>query len=157
MSIQVIDLGTAGTQSGDTIRNAFQKVNSNFANMLFTDLKGVYVVEYITEVSDATGNIRNTSTLLTVPAGTYILIMGSRLKGSAAGNIGEIYGAFVTLGSLTNHIRHYTHNTTLYFSYTSICKVTLTESDNFFFRYRRRAGSGTSYFSNTYAIFIRIS
>ncbi len=30
MSFQSIDLGTQGTQSGDTIRNAFDKVNSNF-------------------------------------------------------------------------------------------------------------------------------
>jgi len=32
MSFQTIDLGTQGTQSGDTIRNAFTKVNSNFVD-----------------------------------------------------------------------------------------------------------------------------
>lgn len=32
MSFQSIDLGTQGTQSGDTIRNAFLKVNSNFVD-----------------------------------------------------------------------------------------------------------------------------
>jgi len=32
MSFQTIDLGTQGTQSGDTIRNAFLKVNSNFVD-----------------------------------------------------------------------------------------------------------------------------
>jgi hypothetical protein len=32
MSFQSIDLGTQGTQSGDTIRNAFTKVNSNFVD-----------------------------------------------------------------------------------------------------------------------------
>ncbi len=32
MALQTIDLGTAGTPSGDTVRQGFSKCNSNFSN-----------------------------------------------------------------------------------------------------------------------------
>jgi len=41
MAIQTINLGTAGTQSGDKVRDAFDKVNQNFSNIQNLDFLGL--------------------------------------------------------------------------------------------------------------------
>ena len=41
MAIQTINLGTAGTQSGDKVRDAFDKVNQNFSNIHNLDFLGL--------------------------------------------------------------------------------------------------------------------
>jgi len=80
MSVQTINLGTAGTQSGDKVRDAFGKVNDNFANFQLSDLKGYYKYFSATEYDTVSGAWQDTSTLISsVPAGTYLIFCSAQL------------------------------------------------------------------------------
>ncbi len=78
MSITTISIGTAGTQSGDKVRDAFSIVNDNFSNFQLSDLKGFH------KYFNATGftNVKNSSwtyssaLISSIPAGTYLIWFG---------------------------------------------------------------------------------
>lgn len=98
--MQTISLGTAGTQSGDKVRDAFNIVNQNFQNFQLNDLKGFY------KFFDASGwdDVISTSwdyssaVLSSIPAGTYIALLSAMLE-SYDGNGESIPVMGITDGS----------------------------------------------------------
>lgn len=103
MAKQTIDLGTQGTQSGDTIRNAFDKCNDNFNELYGGKGAVIYHGSLVGQsYSTSSTSYSNTSTIVSsVPAGTYIAILtvvGAteiiddtgyiKIRDSSAGDIG---------------------------------------------------------------------
>jgi len=82
MSVQTINLGTAGAQSGDKVRDAFDKVNDNFIDFQASDLKGYYKYRMAdaSSFSSMTDTWATSAALLSsIPAGTYLVWIGARL------------------------------------------------------------------------------
>lgn len=77
MAKQTIDLGTQGTASGDTIRNAFDKCNDNFDELYqLVDKLGGYKGEYSTQTTSTTTSFVYSSTFGDqIPAGDYLVIV----------------------------------------------------------------------------------
>lgn len=85
MSVTTISLGTAGTQSGDKVRDAFNIVNQNFQNFQLNDLKGFYKY-YGSAIAVKNTSWATTSELFSsIPAGTYLMFLGVRLYTLVAG------------------------------------------------------------------------
>ena len=76
MAKQTIDLGTQGTQSGDNVRNAFDKANDNF-NELYNAIQNVYYVDSqgLTYSANSTSYRTGSTLISSLPVGTYIGIL----------------------------------------------------------------------------------
>jgi|GEM_PF-2340143 len=91
MSVTTISLGTAGTQSGDKVRDAFNIVNQNFQNFQLSDLKGYYKYsemdgfwDYISATWSYTSAI-----LSSIPAGTYMLLLSAQMFSGDGGGASQ--------------------------------------------------------------------
>ncbi len=80
MAITTISIGTAGTQSGDKVRDAFSIVNNNFSNFQLNDLKGYYKYFNSGGWEIAYESWATSAALLSnIPAGTYLVFLSARM------------------------------------------------------------------------------
>ncbi len=89
MAKQTIDLGILGTQSGDTIRNAFDKCNDNFDELYqLVDKLGGYKGEYSTQTTSTTTSFVYSSTFGdTIPPDDYLVIVSCWMYSNTAGTV----------------------------------------------------------------------
>lgn len=141
MSQLTINLGTAGQVSGDTIRDAMSKVNSNFdeayAKMISPNYSG-----------DAGGTAYSTTTSEvytaffgdTIPPGTYMLFVIGHFKSTVAGDV-MVCRVYQTATSL----RTFVHGplATDYTNITNFGVVTMNDTGQLRGGIYRLSGSGT--------------
>lgn len=90
MSVTTISIGTAGTQSGDKVRDAFSIVNENFANLMLGDLKNYQATSY--SVSSEVSTYSNATLLSNIPAGTYLVLLSANFQpGQEGADHGDVY------------------------------------------------------------------
>ena len=89
MAKQTIDLGTLGSVSGDTIRNAFDKCNDNFDELYqLVDKLGGYKGEYSTQTTSTTTSFVYSSTFGdTIPPGNYLAIVSCWMYSNTTGTV----------------------------------------------------------------------
>ena len=89
MAKQTINLGTQGTQSGDTVRAAFDKCNDNFDELYqLVDKLGGYKGEYSPQITSSTTSFVYSSTFGdTIPVGDYLLLVSSWMYSNTSGTV----------------------------------------------------------------------
>jgi len=147
--IQNIDLGTAGSQSGDTIRDAFNKVNGNFGLLGEIAGRNWYFAKYTTAFTSQTSVWTTGATLLSnVPGGDYLVFFSSGLKGGASGCLPNIrvngsvdggWGGTALLYPAPNAMPDLIY-------LDRVNKITLSAPQDLRLEYRRKSGSGTATF-----------
>jgi hypothetical protein len=158
---QTINLGTQGTQSGDTVRTAFDKSNDNF-DELYGAVQCVYHADQQgLSYSNSLTSYYSTATILSgVPAGTYVCLMTvlcSTDSEDVTGNI-KLRTSEGDLGVVVK----FTKNAQGLFDtgniwWTNQRVVTLSSQQNIFGQYRRLSGAGSVSISGIQLTMIKIA
>lgn len=165
MAQQTINLGTAGTNSGDTVRNAFDICNDNFTELYGGKGAVIYHGSQLSQSysSSTSSSYSNTTTIVSsVPAGTYIIILSIAGSTTLIGDSGFIKIRDASMGDITGLWAKWSkHQVGTDDSGNSVTTnmviATLTQTCNLYGQYKRLAGSGTVYLSDIKLAMIKVA
>lgn len=163
MAKQTINLGTLGTASGDTVRDAFDKCNDNFNELYGGKGAVIYHGSLVGQsYSTSSTSYSNTSTIVSsVPAGTYVAILTVAGGTQVIDDSGYMKIRDASMGDIGLWIKWSKHqigtddlgNAVS----TAMSIVTLTQTCNLYGQYKRIAGIGTVSISDIKLAMIKVA
>lgn len=158
MAIQTINLGTAGTQSGDKVRDAFDKVNQNFSGFMLSNTSGYYLAYSETAISVSSTTLSYTGTIFSAPKGTYLIFLSANLV-SVTANSDIVYLGLYNSSNNPLGIDMVSHNTRAEESdwRTSMGRVVFASSTPIKLGYKLNAKAANGTITKYYVLFLRIA
>lgn len=161
MAIQTINLGTAGTQSGDKVRDAFNKVNQNFSGFMLSNTSGYYLAYSETAISVTSTTLSYTDTIFSAPGGTYLIFLSANLVSVTANSDIVYLGLYSSKDGSNNPlgIDMVSHNTRAGESdwRTSMGRVVFASSIPIKLGYKLNAKAANGTITKYYVLFLRIA
>ena len=172
MAIKTINLGTAGTQSGDKVRDAFDKVNQNFSGFMdafdkvnqnfsgfmLSNTSGYYLAYSETAISVTSTTLSYTDTIFSAPKGTYLIFLSANLV-SVTANSDIVYLGLYDSSNNPLGIDMVSHNTRAGESdwRTSMGRVVFANSIPIKLGYKLNAKTTNGTITKYYVLFLRIA
>ncbi len=159
MAIQTINLGTAGTQSGDKVRDAFDKVNQNFSGFMLSNTSGYYLAYSETAISVTSTTLSYTNTIFSAPKGTYLIFLSANLVSVTANSDIVYLGLYNISNGNPLGIDMVSHNTRAGESdwRTSMGRVVFASSTPIVLGYKLNAKASKGTITKYYVLFLRIA